>query len=154
MRNKCGYMLNDHSTTGAEEELRTSMKVESATGLPREFVAAVILISSAVYVAYANWSPVFCTVVGLIYPLYRSVAAIETSAGDAERTWLTYWIVHALFSVVETTANPVLDQVPGYWFLKCAFLMCLFAPVTRNGSFFIYHRCVSPVYRWLSSWLE
>ena len=61
----------------------------------------------------------FGGLVGLAYPAYLSVKALESpdgqapasSAADAKRNLLTYWICYSLLQLVEGIAGPWMSQV-------------------------------------------
>ena len=56
--------------------------------------------------------------VGFVYPVYASIKAIEGKNKDEDSTWLTYWLVFAMFKTVEGLANRVLSMIPYYFFIK------------------------------------
>lgn len=53
--------------------------------------------------------------------------ALETRAKDDDTKWLTYWVVFALFTIVEFFADFIVSWFPVYWLLKVI-----------NLSFYIY----------------
>jgi hypothetical protein len=63
------------------------------------------------------------TGVGFIYPVYRSVQAIMSEDVEDDMTWLRYWVILALVSMVEVMVDPLVDFFPGYLIGKCAFLI-------------------------------
>lgn len=66
---------------------------------------------------------------GVIYPTFKSFAAIETKTSkEDDEQWLTYWVVYASLNMVEGLAWPVLMWVPLYGVLKCGLLMWLVVP--------------------------
>ena len=65
--------------------------------------------------------------VGFLYPAYKSLHAIMSEDREASLAWMRYWVVLAVFSMVETIADPLLDFFPGYLLAKCAFLVWLVA---------------------------
>lgn len=50
-------------------------------------------------------------------PHYR-IKAVESSSKDDDTRWLTYWVVFALFSVVDFFSSVVLSWFPFYWLAK------------------------------------
>lgn len=76
--------------------------------------------------------------VGFLYPVYASIKAIETQDNKEDDTfWLTYWLVFALFKVVENIADVLISSIPFYFFLKIAFLYWCFSSQFR-GSELVY----------------
>jgi len=90
-------------------------------------------------------SDFLCNFIGFVYPAYASFKAIETKQKDDDTKWLTYWVVYAVFSLVEYFTDIFLFWIPLYWFLKCVFLMYLMAPTSWNGSVTIYYKCIRPI---------
>ena len=78
------------------------------------------------------------TGVGFIYPVYRSVQAIMSEDVEDDMTWLRYWVILALVSMVEVMVDPLVDFFPGYLIGKCAFLIWCMAPLENNGVSFIF----------------
>lgn len=70
----------------------------------------------------------FSDLVGFVYPVYASIKAIETADNKEDDTfWLTYWLVFALFKVVENIADVLISSIPFYFFLKIGFLYWCFS---------------------------
>merc|ERR1712029_182565 len=61
--------------------------------------------------------------VGFVYPAYKSLHAIMSDDREASLTWMRYWVVLAVFSMIETIVDPLLDFLPGYLLGKCIFLV-------------------------------
>ena len=47
-----------------------------------------------------------------------SIKAIESASKDDDTQWLTYWVVFALFNVVEFASDAIVGWFPIYWLLK------------------------------------
>ena len=78
------------------------------------------------------------TGLGLIYPVYRSVQAILTEDTEDDLTWLRYWVVLAMVTLVEMVLDPMVDFFPFYLIAKCSFLIWCMAPSSNNGVSFIF----------------
>jgi receptor expression-enhancing protein 5/6 len=74
------------------------------------------------------------TVVGIFYPIFWSIRAIESPESDDDKQWLTYWVVFALFTVVDMFSGFVLKFIPFYFFLKLLFLIWCFLPNFKGAS--------------------
>ena len=72
--------------------------------------------------------------VGFIYPAYKSLHAIMSDDREASLNWMRYWVVLAVFSILETVVDPLLDFLPGYLLGKCLFLVWCMAPSNKSGS--------------------
>ncbi|OQR96017.1 hypothetical protein ACHHYP_17308 [Achlya hypogyna] len=84
------------------------------------------------------------TSVGVLYPAYASYKALETPAKDDDKQWLTYWVVFSITSSAEEIAERVVSYLPGYYVLKCIFLVWLMLPKTR-GAIYVYERFLQPL---------
>jgi receptor expression-enhancing protein 5/6 len=66
---------------------------------------------------------------GVIYPTFKSFAAIETKTSkEDDEQWLTYWVVYATLNMLERLMWPVLMWVPFYGVIKCGLLVWLVMP--------------------------
>ena len=50
--------------------------------------------------------------------IYISIKALESVNKDDDTKWLTYWVVFALFSVVEFFSDIIFSWFPFYWLVK------------------------------------
>ncbi|KAL3315178.1 Receptor expression-enhancing protein 5 [Cichlidogyrus casuarinus] len=82
--------------------------------------------------------------VGILYPAYRSVKAIESQSKEDDTKWLTYWVVFAFIELTESIAFVVLYFVPFYNLMKCLFLLYCMAPIQNNGSQLMYQMFIQP----------
>lgn len=81
--------------------------------------------------------------IGMFYPMYMSFKALETKGGDDDKLWLTYWVVFALYKVVDDWAGVFLYWVPFYYVIKLGILIWLFAPQTK-GAISLYDGLIRP----------
>ena len=56
------------------------------------------------------WVERCSVVVGFVYPAYRSFKALEAKEPEGSATWLTYWLVFSLFSVVEVVTDTIISR--------------------------------------------
>ena len=54
-----------------------------------------------------------CHYVSFMYP-----QALETKSSNDDTRWLTYWVVFAVFTIVDTFSGFLLSWIPFYWLLK------------------------------------
>ena len=66
--------------------------------------------------------------------------SLETSHKDDDTQWLTYWVVFASFSVIESVSDIFISWMPFYWLGKCAFLVWCMSPMELNGSVVVYRQ--------------
>jgi len=82
--------------------------------------------------------------IGFVYPAYCSFKAIDAADAEADVQWLTYWVVFASFSIVESAAAFVVGWIPFYFFIKLSFLVWLYHP-TFLGAQLIYREVLRPL---------
>ncbi|XP_030629933.1 receptor expression-enhancing protein 3 isoform X1 [Chanos chanos] len=83
-------------------------------------------------------------VFGTLYPAYYSYKAVRTRNVKEYVRWMMYWIVFALYTVVETIADLTVAWFPLYYEIKIAFVIWLISPYTRGASL-IYRRLLHPL---------
>lgn len=81
------------------------------TGIHRAYIASIGLLFLIAFVFFGLGASVLSTVVGVAYPAYMSFLAIESPDKADDPQWLTYWVVFATFSLVETVGDILL-----FWF--------------------------------------
>ena len=80
----------------------------------------------------------------VLYPAAKSIQALETQSTDDDKEWLTYWIIFGIFTLLDDFAGFLLSMIPYYFWIKLAFFVYLFAPMTK-GSQTIYNTVVKPL---------
>ncbi|XP_016415059.1 receptor expression-enhancing protein 3-like [Sinocyclocheilus rhinocerous] len=83
-------------------------------------------------------------VFGNLYPAYYSYKAVKTKNVKEYVRWMMYWIVFALFTVVETVTDLTIAWFPLYYEIKIAFVIWLLSPYTRGASV-IYRKALHPL---------
>lgn len=59
-----------------------------------------------------------CNLIAVGYPAYISLKALETSTKDDDTKWLTYWVLYAIFSVLEFFTGYLSVIIPFYYLWK------------------------------------
>ncbi|XP_054714453.1 receptor expression-enhancing protein 5-like [Uloborus diversus] len=121
-------------------------KAEQLTGVKRVHLALGFGVIWALYMILGKGAELICNAIGFGYPAYASMIALESDTKIDDTKWLTYWVTFAAFSLLEFFSEIILDFVPFYWLMKCIFLIWCFAPISNNGSQFLYHRVIRPVF--------
>ena len=120
-------------------------KIEEKTGIDRFYIIFAGEVFFVVYFIIGYGSTLICNCIVCVYPAYSSIKAIEIRNKEDElcTIWLIYWIVFSTFFMFEQFADPILNWIPFYSFLKFLFLLyCM----TRIGSSMIYNNIVQPLF--------
>mmetsp|Transcript_9701 Transcript_9701/g.31082 ORF Transcript_9701/g.31082 Transcript_9701/m.31082 type:complete len:182 (+) Transcript_9701:199-744(+) len=118
---------------------------QDVTRIPKTAILVFVLLTSFI-VLYVTIGPgLLCNLVGFVYPAYASFKAIESEGKEDDTQWLTYWVVYAIFNIVETFADVILFWFPFYYSLKFGFLIWLFLPSIR-GAQYLYNTIILPFF--------
>ncbi|MBZ3888901.1 Receptor expression-enhancing protein 3 [Sciurus carolinensis] len=80
----------------------------------------------------------------MLYPAYYSYKTVKTKNVKEYVRWMMYWIVFALYTVIETIADQTVAWFPLYYELKIAFVIWLLSPYTKGASL-IYRKFLHPL---------
>jgi receptor expression-enhancing protein 5/6 len=72
----------------------------------------------ALYIAFGYAGQILCNVIGVAYPTYVSMKAIESKQTTDDTKWLTYWVMFSCFTIFEEMFVFVTNFIPFYWLLK------------------------------------
>jgi len=118
--------------------------IEQKTKVKREQLALGLLAFVAIYLVLGWGNDVVCNFIGLIFPIYASVLAVESKATQDDTEWLIYWVVYTSFGFIEYFGHNFFHSLSFYWLGKCLFLLWLMAPGQKGGSYVLYHRLIRP----------
>lgn len=107
--------------------------LEKQTGVPKVYVVGG---AGAVYffLIFLNYGGQFFTnLAGFLIPGYYSMQALFTASKVDDAQWLTYWIVFAFLSVLES-AFSVTYWLPFYYVFKFALILWLGLPQFSGAS--------------------
>jgi receptor expression-enhancing protein 5/6 len=93
--------------------------------VPKEFL---VLVGGAVLVAilfFGIGAGSLCSIVGFIYPAFKSFEVIESKTRGDDTQWLIYWVVYAFFAVIESFSDFLLYWIPFYYAFKVRFSLFL-----------------------------
>nr|CDJ80733.1 TB2 DP1 and HVA22 related protein domain containing protein [Haemonchus contortus] len=81
---------------------------------------------------------------GTLYPAYRSYKAIRTKDVREYVKWMMYWIVFAIYTLIEALADIFISfWFPFYYQLKIVFVLWLLSPWTKGASI-LYRKWIHP----------
>eukprot|EP01084_Bolivina_argentea_P004210 8008_1 len=111
-------------------------RVEDKIQVPKEYIAAGVVPVVLLGLFLGGGMRLISNLAGFVYPAYMSVGVIERSSSNknASTQWLTYWVIYALFTVLEVFRN----FLPHFWYsMKLGILVWAMLPQTQ-GAAFIY----------------
>ena len=76
-----------------------------------------------------------CSIIGFVYPAFKSLQAIEGNVRGEDTQWLIYWVVYCFFSMIEVFTDFLLYWIPFYFAFKLAFLLWAMLPQTKGAKF-------------------
>lgn len=79
-----------------------------------------------------------------IYPMWRSVLAVEDGKDEETNTWLCYWTLFGSIQTLELFAGFILNWIPYYSIIRLIFFIYLMLPMT-NGARVIYNSLLKPL---------
>ncbi|XP_026836328.1 receptor expression-enhancing protein 5 isoform X1 [Drosophila erecta] len=120
--------------------------LEEKTGVDRVKIFGGAVGLCALYLIFGWGIQLLCNIIGVLYPAYTSIHAIESSTKQDDTKWLIYWVTFGIFTVIEYFSSVLTAVIPFYWLLKCAFLIWCMLPTEQNGSTIIYRKLVLPYF--------
>ncbi|XP_046744549.1 receptor expression-enhancing protein 5-like isoform X1 [Diprion similis] len=117
---------------------------EKKIGVDRLYIFLASVGFLALYLVVGIGQQLVCNIIGFLYPAYCSMKALESPQKDDDTKWLTYWVVFAVFTIIEFFADYIVFWLPIYWLIKCLFYVWLMVPIEYNGSLIIYRRVIRP----------
>ena len=111
--------------------------MQNTLQIPKEFL---VLVGGAIFVAilfFGIGAGSICSIVGFIYPAFKSFEAIESKTRGDDTQWLIYWVVYAFFAVIESFSDFLLYWIPFYYAFKVKKnrLGRFSLPISRKRSF-------------------
>ncbi|KAL2787312.1 protein yop1 [Aspergillus keveii] len=80
---------------------------------------------------------------GFVLPTYYSLNALFTSGKADDTQWLTYWVVYAFFTVIESAISAPY-WFPFYYIFKFALVLWMALPQT-NGAQVVFNSLLQPL---------
>eukprot|EP01084_Bolivina_argentea_P107373 191974_1 len=119
-------------------------KVYDATGVNIVYILLGLFVVGIVLVYLFSGLRALSTLVGVVYPGWCSLKAIQSKQKDDDTFWLSYWVIYGLFSAVESITDILLFWVPFYELIKICFYIYLFSPQLK-GALTLYYALLEPL---------
>ncbi|KAL7051239.1 hypothetical protein ACKWTF_004394 [Chironomus riparius] len=120
--------------------------IEEKTNVNKIYIFGGLVGFIALYLAFGYAAEILCNVIGIAYPAYISMKAVETKEKTDDTKWLTYWVIFATFSTIEFFSLYITRIIPFYWLIKCVFFVWCMAPIENNGSVVVYYKVIRPYF--------
>ena len=108
---------------------------KDATKVPKEYLVLGSVCTFVILIFFGVGAGVLCSIVGFVYPSFKSFEAIESKNRGEDIQWLVYWVVFAFFSLIESFIDFLLYWIPFYYAFKLAFLLWAMLPQTKGAKF-------------------
>jgi len=112
----------------------------------RSYLVLGVVTFFALFISWGIGGKFLSNLIGFVYPLYVSFKVLKSkdiNINKHQTQWLTYWVVYAAFTLVESFTDLFLLWIPAYHLAKIAFLMWCYMPQTE-GATLIYEKVIFP----------
>ncbi|KAM7221676.1 protein yop-1 [Rhypophila decipiens] len=116
--------------------------LEKSTSVPKAYAVIGLVTLYFFLIIFNLGGQLLTNVAGFVIPGYYSLDALFTSSTHDDTQWLTYWVVFAFFTVIESLVS-VVYWFPFYYTFKFVFLLWLALP-TFKGAELIFRSFLSP----------
>jgi len=119
------------------EKFPVLVKAEETSKIPKEYIVLLGGTLAFSFVFFQTGAGALCSIVGFVYPAFKSFQAIENSVRGDDTQWLIYWVVYSFFHIIEAFEDFLIYWIPFYFAFKLAFLLWAMLPQT-SGATFLY----------------
>mmetsp|Transcript_10634 Transcript_10634/g.15561 ORF Transcript_10634/g.15561 Transcript_10634/m.15561 type:complete len:200 (-) Transcript_10634:381-980(-) len=109
--------------------------VEDMVKIPKEYIVLGAGAVVFILIFFGIGAGTLCSLVGFIYPAFKSFEVIENRTRGDDTQWLIYWVVYSFFSIIEVFVDFLLYWIPFYYAFKLAFLLWAMLPQTKGAKF-------------------
>lgn len=109
--------------------------LQNQTKVPKEFLALGGALLFGIFIVFGLGVASLSSIVGFVYPAFKSFQAIETKSKGDDTQWLVYWVVFSFFQILEVFVDVLLYWIPFYYAFKLAFLLWAMLPQTKGAKF-------------------
>ncbi|KAI1391459.1 TB2/DP1, HVA22 family-domain-containing protein [Hypoxylon trugodes] len=116
--------------------------IEKQTSVPKVYAVIGVATLYFFFIVFNLGGQLLTNFAGFVIPGYYSLAALFSATKSDDTQWLTYWVVFAFFSVLESALS-VVYWFPFYYTFKFVFLLWLSLPVF-NGAQLVFRSFIQP----------
>ncbi|KAJ5647460.1 Protein yop1 [Penicillium lividum] len=117
--------------------------LERQTSVPKVYVI-LGLVGIYTFLVFFNIAGEFLVnIAGFVLPGYYSLSALFTSGTADDTQWLTYWVVFAFLTTVESAISAAY-WFPFYYIFKFVLVLWMALPQT-NGAQVVFHSVLQPL---------
>lgn len=136
-----------HSISQIDKELskyQTLNNFEKQTSVPKVYVFLGLASIYFFFVFFNIGSQFLVNTAGFVIPAYYSLDALFSLSKVDDTQWLTYWVVYAFLTVIESAISAVY-WVPFYFTFKFVFILWMALPQTA-GAQVVFRSFLQPVF--------
>jgi len=108
-------------------------RVHETTNIRPAYVSLGVIVFVLLLLLFGLGSSALTNLICFIYPTYASFSALRSNDVSDYKQWLTYWVIFAFFTVVESITDALMDWIPFYFLAKVLFLCWCYFPQTRGA---------------------
>lgn len=124
--------------------------LEKQTSVPKVYAFLSLVGVYFFFIFFNIGSQFLVNTAGFVIPAYYSLDALFSAGKVDDTQWLTYWVVYAFLTVLESAFNAVY-WFPFYYTFKFVFILWLALPQT-GGAQIVFRSFIQPVFsRYFSS---
>ncbi|KAJ3479648.1 hypothetical protein NLG97_g8268 [Lecanicillium saksenae] len=116
--------------------------LERQAGVPKAYAVIGVAALYFFLIIFNLGGQLLTNFAGFVIPGYYSLGALFTETKEDDTQWLTYWVVFAFFSVIESFFN-IVYWFPFYFVFKFVFLLWLSLPMFR-GAEIVFRSFLAP----------
>ncbi|KAI2608650.1 TB2/DP1, HVA22 family-domain-containing protein [Hypoxylon fragiforme] len=115
--------------------------LEKQTAVPKVYAVIGVATLYLFFIIFNLGGQLLTNFAGFVVPGYYSLVALFSTTKADDTQWLTYWVVFAFFSVLESAVS-VVYWFPFYYTFKFVFLLWLSLPI---GAQLIFRSFMQPM---------
>ncbi|KAI1084125.1 TB2/DP1, HVA22 family-domain-containing protein [Whalleya microplaca] len=121
----------------------TLNNIEKQTSVPKVYAVIGVATLYFFFIVFNLGGQLLTNLAGFLIPGYYSLAALFSTSKADDTQWLTYWVVFASFTVIESALS-IVYWFPFYYTFKFVFLLWLSLPMF-SGAQLIFRSFMQPM---------